>query len=88
MRITLTNGDRAVDIRIPGAGVGSLRRVENAALRMIAALPAPAPAPAGEEEEQTFGFGVSSDTERSEPPPLREHDIEQYDDPDLRRLNP
>ncbi|WP_329131533.1 hypothetical protein OG552_10450 [Streptomyces sp. NBC_01476] len=69
-----------MDIRIDGAAVSDLRRVENSALRMLAALQQEPPAEP-EPEEVPFGFSLSADTERAAPPPLREHDVEQDDEP-------
>lgn len=62
MRIKLTAGEASVDLRTdPGEGV-SLRAAENAALRMLRALPKAA---AAADDDQPFGFSLSSDTERA-----------------------
>lgn len=90
MRVTLTAGDRTVDIRIDGSegdGIDALRRVENSAKRLFAALPKDEPT-AAEAEDPPFGFALSADTTLSGPPPQREHDIEQDDEPDERRTAP
>lgn len=69
MRITLTSGEKTVDLRTdPGEGV-TLRAAENAALRMFHALPAAAPSTT--DDDQPFGFSLTSDNERApEPEPL------------------
>lgn len=64
MRITLTSGEKTVDLRTdPGEGV-SLRAAEGAALRLFNALPDAEP-PTDKDKDQEFGFSLSSDTERA-----------------------
>lgn len=72
MRITLTSGEKTVDVRTdPGEGV-TLRAAEGAALRLFNALPGGQPA-----TSQEFGFSLSSDTERApEPEPTGDTDDE------------
>ncbi|HEX5566592.1 MAG TPA: hypothetical protein VFY14_06625 [Streptomyces sp.] len=87
MRVTITSGGRTVDIRAGRDQDGDrrlLRAVERTALRLLAALPEPAPPGSdGESEEgQPFGFALSADTERAEPPLLRDHEPDEYEEPD------
>lgn len=72
MRITLTSGEKTVDVRTdPGEGV-TLRAAEGAALRLFNALPGGQLA-----TSQEFGFSLSSDTERApEPDPTGDTDDE------------
>lgn len=73
MRITLTSGEKTVDVRTdPGEGV-TLRAAEGAALRLFNALPGAQPP----EKDQEFGFSLSSDTERApEPEPAGDDEDE------------
>jgi hypothetical protein len=60
MRLTVTIGERRVDVRTGPGDKVTLRAVEAAAVRLLHALPAPSePAPV------PFGFSLSSDTERA-----------------------
>lgn len=64
MRITLTSGEKTVDVRTdPGEQV-TLRAAEGAALRLFNSLPG-ADSATG---DQAFGFSLSSETERADEP--------------------
>lgn len=63
MRLTLTAGEKTIDLRAdPGEGV-TLRAAANTALRLFHALPDAAHQTA--DDEQPFGFALSADTERA-----------------------
>lgn len=72
MRITLTSGEKTVDLRTdPGEAV-SLRAAEGAALRLFNALPS---ADTPTDKDQEFGFSLNSDTERApDPQPAGDED--------------
>ncbi|MCE7081160.1 hypothetical protein [Streptomyces sp. ST2-7A] len=66
MRLTVTAGDRQVDLRIKGNSLKALRRAEKTARRLLAATGPPPP------PERPFGFALGSDTERAPTPAVGE----------------
>jgi hypothetical protein len=65
MRLTVTSGDRRVEIEIEGHTAAVLGRAEQAAARLLAAGATPA---AQVEDELPFGYAVSGDAGRSYQP--------------------
>ncbi|CBG73125.1 hypothetical protein SCAB_61051 [Streptomyces scabiei 87.22] len=59
MHITVTNGDRTVEIRIKGHSAKALARAEATALRLLTSGPEPQPKPA------PFGYSVTAEHELS-----------------------
>lgn len=58
MRVTISSGDKQVQIAVKGSGPKKLRRVEKSARRILAQMPASEPA-------KPFGFALGSDTQLS-----------------------
>ncbi|MDX3026725.1 hypothetical protein [Streptomyces scabiei] len=60
MQITVTNGERTVEIRIKGHSAKALARAEATALRLLISGPEPKPKPAA-----PFGYSVTTEHELS-----------------------
>jgi hypothetical protein len=78
MRLTLTDGDRKVEIVVGGDSRELLQAAEQSALRMLAAVPPPAAEP--ERVQEAFGFALSADTERAVPDEPFDSELEEGED--------
>lgn len=74
MRITVSSGDRTIDVRTEPHEHVTLQDMEQTALRMLNAVPPPEPEP-----QPAFGFALSSDTQLA-PDPEPAYDTEEDDD--------